>query len=221
MKLKSLFPESIYRKHDHLENGGSWGWEVFLSHHISSRTTTGFCKATANTSIADWINHLKASSKQIAHPMLFPVVIFSHYNCRKMESWRRDARDRVRKIERALTLTRDGAPTSNWDGYVDQQGLIDFDAINKELTECHRNVIKKGSLAYLRILDGFDEAMDLFATHRIDDQTTSVHADLTSRIDFSRKKLRGEEQYQSDTLQRLEVQRNAVSAHSLASTTIP
>ena len=85
-------------------------------------------------------------------------------------------------------------------------GEIDFDRINRELTECHCQVLKKSPFAYLRVLDGFDEAMTLLAkTHESDTRWAyllhDTHSKLSSRIDFYRKKLHGQEYYQSITLQ--------------------
>jgi hypothetical protein len=165
------------------------------------------------------VKHLKASLDQISHPMLFPVIIISNYHSAKIELRQRDARERLRKIERALTHHRT-APRFH-SSYKDEQGLINFDQIILELTECHTQVLKKRPYAYLRVLDGFDEAMSMFEKENsergeiVTEQQRDTHLRLSSRIDFYRKKLHGQEYYQSVTLERLEVQRSAVGAIAL------
>ncbi|KAN0116700.1 hypothetical protein V8E51_002677 [Hyaloscypha variabilis] len=182
-----FLPEIVYRKADEMEKGRP----------------------------RDCVKHLKASLDQISHPMLFPVIIISHYHSAKIELRQRDARERLRKIERALTHHRT-APRFH-SSYKDEQGLINFDQIILELTECHTQVLKKRPYAYLRVLDGFDEAMSMFEKENsergeiVTEQQRDTHLRLSSRIDFYRKKLHGQEYYQSVTLERLEVQRSALS----------
>jgi len=208
----------ICRKADVKEKGATRGWELLSSYNIDTGVTKAFCKGTSKSYIVDCVKHLKASSTQIRHPILFSIIIFSHYHSARIEIRQRDARERLRKVERALSFTQNGSVGGIWDSYVDEHGLIDFDRINRELTECHCQVLKKSPFAYLRVLDGFDEAMTLLAkTHESDTRWAyllhDTHSKLSSRIDFYRKKLRGQEYYQSITLQRLEVQRSAVGCH--------
>jgi len=88
-----------------------------------------------------------------------------------------------------------------------------------ELTVCNTQVLKKSPVAYLRVLEGFDEAMSMFekvpqqprTVWNLLAQQHDIHTKLSSRTDFYRKKLHGQEYYQSITLQRLEVQRSVVS----------
>jgi hypothetical protein len=206
----------IYRKADVHEKGATRGWEFLSSHNFTANITTAFFKGASKSYIVDCVKHIKASYEQIAHPMLCPIIIFSHYHSARIELRQRDARARLRRIEQALTHHRTAPGFHN--GYIDEHGLINFDQIIMELTECHSQVLKKSPFAYLRVLEGFDEAMSLFGRHT---QNTYVrngmrhdwhmHSKLSSRIDFYRKKLHGQEYYQSITLQGLEVQRSAVS----------
>ncbi len=150
--------------------------------------------------------------------MLFPFIIISHYDFAKMELRQRDTREWLHKIERSLTHHRT-APGFHG-SYKDEQGLINFDQIILELTECHTQVLKKRPYAYLRVLDGFDEAMSMFEKENserceIVTEQRYIHLRLSFRIDFYRKKLHGQEYYQSVTLERLEVQRSAVGAIAL------
>jgi hypothetical protein len=209
----------IYRKADVHEKGATRGWEFLSSHNFTTNITTAFCKGATKSCIVDCVKHIKASSEQITHPMLCPIIIFSHYHSARIELRQRGARERLRRIERALTHHRTAPGFHN--SYMDEHGLINFDQIIMELTECHSQVLKKSPLAYLRVLEGFDEAMSLFGKHaqyyhRMKKGMKSnwprhTHYKLSSRIDFYRKKLHGQEYYQSITLQRLEVQRSAVS----------
>ena len=202
-----------------MEKGRPRGWEFPLSHDFTTSLTTAFCKGATNSCILDCVKHLKASPEQISHPMLFPVIIISHYHSAKMELRQRDARKRLHKIECALTHHRI-APGFHG-SYKDEQGLINFDQIILELTECHTQVLKKRPYAYLRVLDGFDEAMSIFEKENPErgknftEQQRDTHLRLSSRIDFYRKKLHGQEYYQSVSLERLEVQRSAVGAIAL------
>jgi hypothetical protein len=153
--------------------------------------------------------------------MIFPHIIFSGLfspvNAVPIELWQRAARERLRRIEQAVTHNRTVAGSQ--DSYIDEYGLINFDQIIMELATCHTEVLKKSPSAYLRVLDGFDDAMALFEMHSQRPSPSPhvywnqhhTHSMLSSRIDFYQKKLHGQEQYQSTTLQRLEVQRSLLS----------
>jgi len=205
--------EVIYRRTDETERSRFCGWELLLSCKLNTNMTTAFCRGTTGSCIADCVEHIKASSLQIAHPMLLPVVMISHYPFAERELGQREAREQLRRLERAFT-NQQTAPVFNGN-FKDEHGLINFDQILAELTMCHTQVLKKSPVAYLRVLEGFNEAMEMFAKHssRMYDESPQrdAHAKFSSRIDFYRKKLHGQEYYQSITLQRLEVQRSAVS----------
>jgi hypothetical protein len=185
--------------------------------------TTAFCKASPKSHIIDSIEHLKASSQQIGHPILFPIIIFSHYYSARLEVQQRDARLGLRKIEMALDFIPDkyeselvvgGVVVENSDDYFDEHRIIDFDRINRDLVETHTKTLSHSPAAYLRVLDGFKEAMNLFEIQRVAIQCEwpeLTHSKFASRIGFYRKKVQGQGYYQSSTLQRLEAQRNAVS----------
>lgn len=147
--------------------------------------------------------------------MLFPMIIFSRYHSARVETTQRNAREGLRKIEEALSLMQIGPLSStaveNSSDYLDENGLIDFGQINRDLTECHSQALKNGPAVYLRGLDGFEQAMSLFERFgHLDSSPQHTHYKLLSRIDFYRKKLHGQEYYQSATLQRLDAQRSAV-----------
>jgi hypothetical protein len=147
------------------------------------------------------------------------MIIFSHYHSARIEIRQRDAREWLRKIEGALNFQQNPTAFAYAGGYADERGLIDFDHLNRDMTECHSQALFKSPTAYLRVLDGFEEAMSLYSNEKWQRNYVTwskhwpqrTHSKISSRIDFYRKKLQGQEYYQSITLQRLEAQRNAVS----------
>lgn len=107
-----------------------------------------------------------------------------------------------------------GMVVENSDDYFDENKIIDFDRINRDLVETHTKTLSHSPAAYLRVLDGFKEAMNLFDMQRVAIQCKwpeLTHSKFASRIGFYRKKVQGQGYYQSSTLQRLEAQRSAVS----------
>ena len=48
------------------------------------------------------------------------------------------------------------------EGYVMKDGVVDLDAVNRDLVECHSQVLWKRPKAYLEILDGLEKAMRSF-----------------------------------------------------------
>jgi hypothetical protein len=133
----------------------------------------------------------------------------------------------LRKIEMVLNSLRDNKHESelvlgdgvieNSDDYLDEHRIIDFDRINRDLVETHAKTLGHNPAAYLRVLDGFKEAMNLFEMQMVQrvamqyEWPELTHSKFASRIDFYRKKVQGQVYYQSSTLQRLEAQRSAVS----------
>ena len=100
------------------------------------------------------------------------------------------------------------------EGYVDKDGLVDFDLINRHLVECHSQVLWKRPKAYLKLLDGFEKVMDEFMAKLPAERNTpglrKLHASMLSRMEFYRRKLQGIDSYAYTTLQRLDIQRSAV-----------
>ena len=87
--------------------------------------------------------------------------------------------------------------------------------------ECHTQVLSKLSQAYLGIIKEMETGMDRFKkmlpTHRNVPEVNKLHRSMTSRLEFYCAKLKGIENYAHTTLERLKIQRNAVSAASLYS----
>jgi hypothetical protein len=143
--------------------------------------------------------------------VLLPTIIFSHDMSAKTDIKQREARDWLRKLEHAVSMRTE---IEDKESYVDKDGLVDFDLINRHLVECHSQVLWKRPKAYLQILEGFGKIMDKFVerlpTQRDEIELRKLHSSMTSRMEFYRRKLQGIESYAYTTLQRLDIQRSAV-----------
>lgn len=203
--------QMIFRKSDVRKKGLTRGWELHLAHDMKSSITTGFCKGTASSDIVECMKHLKTCAPQIQHPMLLPLIIFSHDMSAKTDVKQREAREWLRKLENAVSMRTEIADNES---YVDDDGLVDFDLINRHLVECHSQVLWKRPTAYLQILDGFEATMKSFMEKLPPDRNTSflkkLHDSMTSRMEFYRSKLHGIDSYAFTTLQRLDIQRSAL-----------
>ncbi len=203
--------EIVYRKSDVRKKGFTRGWELTLSHDVNNGITTGFCKGTPSSDIAECIKHLRACVKQVGHPMLLPVIIFSHEVSFKTDIKQRDARDWLRRLEHAVSMRSE---IQEKEGYV-KEGFVDLDAVNRDLVECHSQVLWKRPKAYLEILVAFELAMKKFyeklPEERKDEAMRKLHSSMLSRLEFYRVKLQGIANYAHTTLQRLDIQRSAVS----------
>lgn len=211
----------LFRKSDVRKKGKTRGWELMLCHDIKANATTAFCKGTPSSDILTSVRHLKACVQQIGHPMLLPTIIFSHDMSEKTDIKQREAREWIRKLEHAVSMRTE---IEEKDSYLDKEGLVDFDLINRHLVECHSQVLWKRPKAYMQILDGFKNAMDLFkeTSLAVDREVDShprprwnrslrqLHGSMLSRHAFYRSKLQGIESYAHTTLQRLDIQRAAL-----------
>jgi hypothetical protein len=179
---------------------------------MKSGITTGFCKGTPSSDIVECMKHLKACAPQISHPMLLPIIIFSHDMSAKTDIKQREARDWLRRLEHAVSMRNE---IDVKEGYVNQDGLVDFDLINRELVECHSQVLWKRPTAYLRLLDGFNKIMKEFMDRLPEERNVPImrklHESMLSRLEFYRMRLQGLDSYAYTTLQRLDIQRSAVS----------
>ncbi|KFY25873.1 hypothetical protein V493_04399 [Pseudogymnoascus sp. VKM F-4281 (FW-2241)] len=202
----------LFRKSDVRKKGLTRGWELMLSHDLRGGMTMGYCKGTPSSDIVECVRHLKACSLQIGHPMLLPTIIFSHDMSSKTDIKQREARDWLRKLEHAVSMRQE---IDDKESYVDQDGLVDFDLINRHLVECHSQVLWKRPKAYTQILQSFEEAMELFKSaaesgERWQGELKKLNASMLSRHEFYRKKLQGIDSYAYTTLQRLAIQRSAL-----------
>ncbi|KAE8448143.1 hypothetical protein EG329_009747 [Mollisiaceae sp. DMI_Dod_QoI] len=200
----------VYRKSDVRKKAKTRGWELMLSHDVKNGITTGFAKGTPSSDIIECIKHLKACAFQVGHPMLLPIIIFSHDVSYKTDIKHRDARDWVRRLEHAISMRSE---IEEKEGYV-KEGVVDLDAINRDLVECHSQVLWKRPKAYLVMLANIEKTMNMFYEKlpetRKDEQMRRLHASMLARLDFYRVKLQGIESYAYTTLQRLDIQRSAL-----------
>jgi len=101
------------------------------------------------------------------------------------------------------------------EGYVSREGVVDLDAINRDLVECHSQVLWKRPKAYLEILAGIERSMSKFfvklGEERRNLEMRQLHSSMLARLDFYRIKLQGIDSYAHVTLARLDIQRSAVS----------
>lgn len=200
----------IYRKSDVRKKGFTRGWELMLSHDVNHGVTTGFAKGTPSSDLVECIKHLKSCVLQVGHPMLLPMIIFSHDISYKIDIRQRDARDWLRRLEHAVSMRSE---IEEREGYV-KEGVVDLDAINRDLVECHSQVLWKRPKAYLEILAAIEAAMTRFSDRLPEERRVSemkkLHASMSSRLEFFRVKLQGIDSYAYTTLQRLEIQRSAL-----------
>jgi hypothetical protein len=210
--LLTAIKEIVYRKSDVKKKGLTRGWELMLSHDVMNGNTYGFFKGTASSDVVECIKHLKQCTQQIGHPLLLPAIIFSHDMSSKTDIKQRQARDWLRSLEHAVSMRMEILENES---YVDKDGLVDFDLINRHLVECHSQVLWKRPKAYLEIATSFEEAMKAFRARvpeeRMDSTLRKLHSSIESRMDFYKKKLQGIDNYAWTTLQRLDIQRSAVS----------
>lgn len=148
----------IMRKSDVRKKGKTRGWELMLGHNFASAITTGYVKGTDSSDMEESIGHLKSCARQVAHPMLLPMIILSHDLSPKNDQKQRDARDWLRKLEHAVTLRNEIVEE---EGYV--KGMqIDLDQVNRDLVECHSQVLWKRPQAYQEIIKEMEKGMDRF-----------------------------------------------------------
>lgn len=249
----------IMRKSDVRKKGKTRGWELMLGHNFASGLTTGYVKGTDSSDMEESIGHLKTCARQVAHPMLLPLIILSHDLSPKNDQKQRDARDWLRKLEHAVTLRNEIVEE---EGYVKEM-QIDLDQINRDLVECHSQVLWKRPQAYQEIIKEMEKGMERFlqklplerrapsasspflrprssawslreaAERRSRSRTPTLevggvrqdewvdeynwkevercHRSMQSRLEFYRNKLKGIENYAHTTLERLQIQRSAVS----------
>ncbi len=200
----------VFRKSDVRKRGLTRGWELMLSHEFRSGITTGYAKGTESSDVVEAIKHLRACAAQVAHPLLLPVIVLSHDLSAKNDQKQRDARDWLRRLEHAVSMRSESA---DGEGYV-RDAVFDLDQINRDLVECHSQVLWKRPQAYLEILRTMERAMLKFKFKLPRDRETAavdqLHRSMLSRLEFYRAKLKGIENYAFTTLARLDIQRGAV-----------
>lgn len=187
-----------------------------LSHSLRSGVTTGYAKGTESSDMVESVKHLCFCASQVMHPLLLPIIILSHDLSAKTDQKQRDARDWLRRLEHAVSMRNEIAED---EGYV-REDVMDLDQINRDLVECHSQVLWKRPQAYQEIICGIEVAMQRFwDAAKLEPkyggdggEIHKLHRSLIARLDFYRAKLKGVENYAHTTLERLNIQRAAVSS---------
>ncbi|KAI0200771.1 hypothetical protein F4808DRAFT_427853 [Astrocystis sublimbata] len=197
----------IFRKSDVRKKGKTRGWEIMLSYSFNTGITTGFVKGTQSSDINEALKHLMTCSGEVGHPMLLPMIILSHDLSAKVDIRQREARDWLRRLENAITLRKE---IDEKEEYTD----FDVDGINRDLVECHSQVLWKRPQAYQEIIKEMKEGMIKFKACVHEEKNTkkmkASHSSMGSRLEFYRVKLTGQEHYIHTTLERLHIQRQAL-----------
>ncbi|KAF5244353.1 hypothetical protein FAUST_2364 [Fusarium austroamericanum] len=212
----------IHRKSDVLKKGRTRGWEMLLSHSFKTGITTGFIKGTPSSEIEKSLNHLKACTDQIGHPILLPLIILTYDLSPENDEKQRKARHWLRRLENAVSLRNE---VEEQEQYF-QNGFIDIDGLSRDLVECHGNVMWKRPQAYEALVKEMEKAMATFrlvwialcpdaekqseAERKHRKEVEKLHRSMVSRLDFYKVKLKGLENYIHITLERLKVQREAL-----------
>lgn len=202
----------IYRKSDVLKKTKTRGWELSLSHEVTSGITQGFYKGTNSSDIKGVLKHLHRCTAQVGHAMLLPIILFGHDMGLNLEMKQRDLRHESRKLENAISMRGDIEPQ---EGFV-AEGIVDYDLVNQVIIECSTQVLWKNPTTYQEILNGFRKSFrdweSKVPADRIDDRLRKLQTSLLNRIDFYYVRLEGMKEYAETTTKRLNVQKVAVSA---------
>ncbi|KAK3302089.1 uncharacterized protein B0T15DRAFT_403587 [Chaetomium strumarium] len=205
----------IFRKSDVRKKGKTRGWELMLSHCFSTGITTGYAKGTPSSDMVDCIKHLWHCAAQVMHPLLLPMIILSHDLSARNDQKQRDAREWLRKLEHAVSMRNEVLEEES--PYV-KESMVDLDQINRDLVECHSQVLWKRPQAYQEIIKSIYRAMDSFWSKAQEipayggpcGEVHKLHRSLLARLDFYQAKLKGIENYAHITLERLTIQRAAL-----------
>jgi hypothetical protein len=207
-RVRLTFVEIIFRKSDVRKKGKTRGWEIMLSYSFRTAITTGYVKGTPSSDIVESIKHLGFCRSEVGHPLLLPMIILSYDLSFKSDIRQREARDWLRRLENAITM-RDEIEAN--EVYKD----FDVDGINRDLVECHSQVLWKRPAAYKEIVAEVKEAMGKFKeyerTGMSKKELRQLHGSMLARLEFYKVKLSGMEHYAHTTLERLHIQRQAVS----------
>ena len=210
---------------------------MMLSHSFRTNMTTGYIKGTPSSDVIAALSHLRACGAQVGHPMLLPVILLSYDLSPANDQKQRDARDWLRRLENAVSLRNE---VDEQEQYF-QDGILEIDGLNRDLVECHGHVMWKRPQAYLALCEEMAAAMAGFVrewrarghemgregggldpAERLNrKEIDKLHRSMLARIGFYQVKLKGLENYIYTTLERLKVQREAVSLRSGSICTMP
>ncbi|KAL8371503.1 hypothetical protein RB595_001341 [Gaeumannomyces hyphopodioides] len=206
----------IFRKSDVRKKGRTRGWELMLSHSFRTGITSGYAKGTESSDLVEAVRTVRACAADANHPLLLPVVVLSHDLSPKGDVKQRDARDWLRRLEHAVSMREEIHERESYVRNLD----LDLDQLNRDLVECHSQVLWKRPRAYLEIVAAVEDAMATFRARlplvpreRGGGPLGSLdraHRGMLARLGFYRAKLRGVDNYAHTTLERLGIQRAAL-----------
>lgn len=200
----------MYRKADVRKKGFTRGWELILGHDMKTAITTGFLKGTPSSDIVQCIKHLKSGIQDINHPLILPLIILGYDSSSKAEIKQRDAREWLRRLEYAIVASK--MTDLDRENYV-TNGVMDVEAINRDLTECNAQALWKRPEAYLRIVESMELTVAKFnhflPVSRRDENMEMLQTRILARLDIYRKKWQGMETFADTTFKRLDIQRAA------------
>lgn len=205
------------------KKGKTRGWEIMLSYCFKTAITTGFVKGTESSDIIKALAHLTGCARQVGHPMLLSTIILTYDLSPINDQKQREARDWLRRLENAVSMRDEVDQGEQYNSDL----LMQVDGLNRDLVECHGHVMWKRPQAYYELVLEMEVCLGRFkslwplahrereamtpeeAAHRQD--IDRLHRSMVSRMEFYKVKLKGLENYIYTTLERLKVQREAVS----------
>lgn len=184
-----------------------------LSYSFRRRETIGFAKGRVAANIAACVADLRACATQVGHPLLLPTIFLSYYLSPDAEIRYRDCRSRLRLLERALSSQESSADGA--DRYSSTGGSHNIAQINEDITKCYVKMLCSPKPVLRQVVSRLEDASRCFWDHLHTDEKTAdmrhLHARMLERLDFHKARLVGIESYASVIMQRLEVQRSAVT----------
>lgn len=195
----------------------SGGFELLLSNDFEQRITTAFYKGSRSSGIDEILNHLRASARDIWHPVLLPLLILQSNIGPRQELHQREARALLQQVERDISAHM--RPDVVNDGQ--ERRLKPLPLTNADLIDCHSKVWKNPN-ASLEIVDQVRlqsiiksiwdySRLDIFGKfYNSKDLVDNDNREFESRIKFIRQRLSGLESYSHTTLSRIDMQRNAL-----------
>ncbi|KAI8634479.1 hypothetical protein F5Y19DRAFT_461836 [Xylariaceae sp. FL1651] len=204
----------IFRKSDVQWKGTSRGWEMMITYCFKSRITSGYVKGTKSAKIRRLLQQLTVCARPVAHPLLLPILVLTNELSAKNDQEQRDARERIRKLEGALSQRYQMIPAI---GYGPDEE-IDLDSLNRQLTDCQCKVLQKKPQAWRNALNRVEKAMHSFwaalqgqcQQGEPNKELQTLHRCLLDRLDFLTVKLEGIESYAHVSLERLKNQREVM-----------
>lgn len=85
------------------------------------------------------------------------MLFLGHDASFKTNIKQREARVWLRRLEQAIFMR---VEAKEKEGYA-RDAFVDLDSVNRDLVECHPQVLWNRPIAFLRLIDSFKETLDL------------------------------------------------------------